>query len=187
MCYGAKVDIIHDRFGFYIFWGCTAFLPSIYTLTSYYLTTHPVHHPPIFAASLVIFGLAAVACNYWTDHQRQCFRATNGKLLIWGRTARYINADYITGDGKTRHSKLLTSGWWGVARHINYVFEISLALCWSLPAASTGLIPYVYVSFLTILLLDRAYRDEIRCSLKYGKFYDEYCQLVKWKMIPGVY
>lgn len=74
-----------------------------------------------------------------------------------------------------------------MSRHINYVFEITLAFCWSVPAATSGIIPYVYVIFLTILLTDRAYRDEIRCSEKYGKYYDEYCKLVPWKMIPGIY
>lgn len=93
----------------------------------------------------------------------------------------------MTGNGKMYTSLLLASGWWGVSRHMNYVFEIVLALCWSLPAGIGGWIPYVYVAFLTILLTDRAYRDEVRCSLKYGRFYDEYCRMVPWKMIPGVY
>lgn len=126
-------------------------------------------------------------CNYWTDRQRQFFRETDGKKPIWGHAPRIINAVYTTGDGNVRQSKLLASGFWGLSRHINYVFEITLALCWSLPAGLTYFIPFVYVTFLTILLLDRAYRDEIRCSLKYGKFYEEYCALVPWKMIPGVY
>lgn len=132
-------------------------------------------------------GITAVACNYATDLQRQMFRAANGKLKIWGRTPRIIDAQYVTGDGKTRRSLLLASGWWGLSRHINYVFEITLAFCWSVPAATSGIIPYVYVIFLTILLTDRAYRDHIRCSEKYGKYYDEYCKLVPWKMIPGIY
>lgn len=128
-----------------------------------------------------------MGCNYWTDLQRQQFRACNGNMKIWGKTPKVIEASYVTGDGKKRKSILLASGWWGVARHVNYVFEITLALCWSLPAYNTGIIPYVYVMFLTILLTDRAYRDELRCSEKYGKAYEEYRQLVPWQMIPGVY
>ncbi|CAN8061475.1 unnamed protein product [Agarophyton chilense] len=185
--YFNSVDIIHDRFGFYIFWGCSAFLPSIYTLTSYFLTTHAVQWPVWGAVATGVSGLAALGCNYWTDYQRQMFRAANGECKVWGRAPRIIEATYTTGDGKRRRSVLLASGWWGVARHINYVFEITLALCWSLPAARSGVMPYVYVSFLTILLTDRAYRDELRCAAKYGSFYDEYCRLVPWRMIPGVY
>lgn len=185
--YFNSVDIIHDRFGFYIFWGCSAFLPSIYTLTSYYLTTHPVTWSNPAAIAIAVIGLAAVACNYATDLQRQSFRAANGELKIWGRKPRIIHAEYTTGDGKKRRSLLLASGWWGLSRHINYVFEITLAFCWSLPAAASGIIPYVYVTFLTILLTDRAYRDELRCSEKYTKYYDEYRRLVPWRMIPGIY
>lgn len=182
-----KVDIIHDRFGFYIFWGCSAFLPSIYTLTSFYLTTHPIVWNGRIALAIAAVGVAAIFCNYATDRQRELFRATSGDINIWGKKPVIIEAQYVTGDGKTRRSLLLASGWWGVSRHINYLFELTLAFCWSIPAAASGIIPYVYVIFLTILLTDRAYRDEIRCSEKYGKYYEEYCRLVPWKMIPGIY
>lgn len=185
--YFNSVDIIHDRFGFYLFWGCSAFLPSIYTLTSFYLVTHPVHWPNWAALLILGTGLTAVWANYDTDRQRQLFRAANGNLNIWGKPPHIIEASYVTGDGKTRRSLLLASGWWGVSRHINYVFEITLAFCWSLPAARTGIIPYLYVIFLTILLTDRAYRDELRCSEKYGMYYDQYCKQVPYRMVPGVY
>lgn len=181
------MDIIHDRFGFYIFWGCSAFLPSIYTLTAYYLTTHPVQLPGYVASVIALVGVASVGCNYWTDRQRQYFRETNGTKPIWGRAPVIIKAKYFTGDGKKRQSILLASGWWGVSRHINYVFEIMLAFCWSVPAGFMAFIPYVYVCFLTILLTDRAYRDELRCFEKYGQFYKEYCRQVPWKMVPKIY
>lgn len=184
---GRQVDIIHDRFGFYIFWGCSAFLPSIYTLTSYFLTMHPVEWSTLLATMMTLGGLTSVCCNYWADRQRQYFRETSGTKSIWGRAPLTIDAKYTTGDGKERHSLLLASGWWGVVRHINYDFEILLAFCWSLPAGFRAVVPYFYLLFLTILLTDRAYRDEIRCSSKYGQYYDDYCRLVPWKMIPGVY
>ncbi len=182
-----QVDIIHDRFGFYIFWGCTAFLPSIYTLTSLFLVTHPISLSPTRAAALALCGTLSVWANYDTDRQRQRFRETGGREKVWGRAPQMIRAKYTTGDGREHDSILLASGWWGIARHINYVFEIALALCWTLPAGRSGVIAYVYVTFLTILLTDRAYRDELRCSAKYGKFYDLYCAQVPWRMIPGVY
>jgi 7-dehydrocholesterol reductase len=48
-------------------------------------------------------------------------------------------------------------------------------------------VPYVYVTFLTILLTDRATRDDRRCRAKYGASWEEYCRRVPWKIIPGVY
>lgn len=185
--YFNSVDIIHDRFGFYIFWGCTAFLPSVYTLASLFLTTHPVPLDSLPAAGVFIAGLAAVWANYDTDRQRQAFRACGGREKIWGRPPTMIRANYVTGDGRKHESILLASGWWGVSRHVNYVFEIVLALAWTLPAGADAFLPYTYVAFLTVLLVDRAYRDEIRCRAKYGRFYEEYCSLVPWRMVPGVY
>jgi len=82
---------------------------------------------------------------------------------------------------------LLASGWWGLARHFHYVPEITLALAWSLPGGFTHFVPYFYVTFLTILLFDRATRDDKRCRKKYDVDWDEYCRRVPWKIIPGIY
>ena len=41
-----------------------------------------------------------------------------------------LKVEYKTHDGKKKKSKLLTSGFWGLARHLNYVFELLLALSW---------------------------------------------------------
>lgn len=185
--YFNTVDIIHDRFGFYIFWGCSSFLPSVYTLTSLYLSSKFVPLSTAQATILMIAGTGAIWANYDTDRQRQAFRAAGGKDLIWGRKPRIVRAEYTTGDGVKRKSLLLASGWWGISRHINYVFELTLALCWSLPAGSSGIAAYIYFIFLTILLTDRAYRDELRCSDKYGQAYDMYCKIVPYRMLPGIY
>ncbi len=185
--YFNTVDIIHDRFGFYIFWGCSSFLPSVYTLTSLYLSSKYVPLNTAQAIALLLSGTAALWANYDTDRQRQAFRAAGGKDPIWGKKPRIVRVEYTTGDGKKRKSILLASGWWGISRHINYVFELTLALCWSLPAGSSGFTPYIYFFFLLILLTDRAYRDELRCSEKYGAGYDIYCKIVPYRMLPGIY
>ncbi len=53
------------------------------------------------------------------------------------------NAQYRDSEGKSRKSRLLTSGFWGVARHTNYDFEIMLAVSWSLPALGYGFAPFM--------------------------------------------
>ena len=50
-----------------------------------------------------------------------------------------------------------------------YVPEVAAALLWSLPASGGSAMPYLYVAFLAVLLLDRVYRDDARCAAKYGK------------------
>jgi 7-dehydrocholesterol reductase len=96
-------------------------------------------------------------------------------------------ASYKTQKGETRESLLLVDGWWRLSRHFHYVPEILASLAWSLPSLNSGFVgPYFYVIYLTILLTDRAYRDDDRCSKKYGKYWDEYCDIVPYKIVPGV-
>ncbi len=43
-----------------------------------------------------------------------------------------------------------------------------------------------FPTFQTILLFDRAYRDDARCAAKYGKYWDAYKKHVPYKFIPYV-
>jgi 7-dehydrocholesterol reductase len=43
------------------------------------------------------------------------------------------------------------------------------------------------VVFLSILLFDRALRDDARCRRKYGASWELYCRRVPWRIVPGVY
>jgi 7-dehydrocholesterol reductase len=98
-----------------------------------------------------------------------------------------IHAEYTTADGEKHRNILLVSGFWGVARHFHYVPELTLALTWSLTAGASNFLPYFYLMFLTILLVDRAARDDLRCRTKYGVFWEDYCRRVPYKILPGIY
>ena len=185
--YFTSLDIMHDRFGYYICWGVVAWVPAVYALTAQYLVLRPNDLPWPLAAAILVLGVAAIYVNYDADAQRQRVRATNGNTKVWRRPPALIRARYATADGTQHESLLLASGWWGVARHFHYVPEIALALAWSLPAGFTNFVPYFYVVFLTILLTDRATRDDRRCHKKYGTCWEEYCRRVPWKIIPCVY
>ncbi len=185
--YFTSLDIMHDRFGYYICWGVMAWVPAVYTLPAQYLVLHPHDLAWPIAAVIFVLGVGAVYLNYAADAQRQRVRATNGSTTVWGRPPGLIHARYTTADGIQHENLLLTSGWWGVARHFHYVPEIALALAWSLPAGFAHFLPYFYVVYLAILLTDRANRDDWRCRKKYGEAWDEYCRRVPWKIIPGVY
>lgn len=183
--YFCSMDIQHDRAGYYICWGCLVWVPSMYTIHTYFLTTHPM----LLSGPCTVFFLAAgVFCIWWNydcDRQRQEFRRTNGRAKVWGAPPTYIEAQYTTKDGEVRTSLLLTSGWWKLARHFHYVPEILSSVFWMVPA-SPYLLPYFYPVYLTILLVDRAWRDDARCAAKYGKYWEQYCARVPKKIIPGV-
>jgi len=62
---------------------------------------------------------------------------------------------------------------------------ISLAMC--MACGFNHVLPYFYIIYMTILLLDRIYRDDLRCRGKYGKYWDTYGKIVKYKLIPYIY
>ncbi|XP_042449563.1 7-dehydrocholesterol reductase-like [Zingiber officinale] len=185
--YWCTMDIAHDRAGFYICWGCLVWVPSIYTSPGMYLVNHPVHLGTQLALLILASGLLCIYVNYDCDRQKQVFRRTNGKCLIWGKAPSKIVASYKTEKGETKTSLLLSSGWWGLSRHFHYVPEILAAFFWSVPALFNHFLPYFYVIFLTMLLLDRATRDDDRCSTKYGKYWKTYCNKVRHRVVPGIY
>ncbi len=185
--YLRSLDIMHDRAGYYICWGCLVWVPSIYTLSAQYLVLHPVHLGFGLSSAIVALGILSILINYRADIQRQNVRAHPKTVLINGKKPVLIPVEYTTIEGEKKESILLASGFWGIARHFHYVPEISGAFFWSLPALFTDFMPYFYVVFLTLLLLDRSQRDEKRCQKKYGEGWKLYTQAVPYKMIPGLY
>lgn len=185
--YLASLDIMHDRAGYYICWGCLVWVPGIYTSPSMYLVGHPNHLHTGLAVFIFAAGVMSIMINYLADRQRQIVRATDGNCTIWGSKPRIIVANYTTESGIHKQNNLLFSGWWGIARHFHYVPEIAAAFFWSVPALFVNFSPYFYVCFLTLLLLDRANRDDLRCAIKYGNYWQNYCAKVPYKIIPFIY
>lgn len=185
--YFNSIDIMHDRFGFYIYWGVTVWVPSVYVLVGIYLTKHPYQLSKFYAIFCFVAGVLSIYLNYAADEERLRFRETNGNTKIWGKKPTFIKAKYTTSDNVQRESLLLTSGFWGLSRHFNYVPELSLALFWTLPATFNHILPYLYFFFLTGLLIHRLFRDEERCGKKYGDSYVEYKKAVRYYLIPYVF
>ncbi len=185
--YLRSMDIMHDRAGFCICWGCMVWVPCIYTASTLYLVNHP-HTLGLFPAlSLFLAGTVSIFINYLADRQRQRIRLKNGNCKVWLKKPELIFVNYQTENGESRKSVLLASGWWGISRHFHYIPEITAAFCWSAPALFTNFLPYFYLIFLVFLLLDRAARQERRCALKYGEEWGKYCDRVPFRLIPFLY
>lgn len=71
-------------------------------------------------------------------------------------------------------------------RHFHYIPEVAAAFMWCAPALFTHALPYYYPFYLSILLTDRAWRDDARCADKYKEYWTAYCKKVPSKIIPGV-
>lgn len=194
MGYMRSIDIIVDRAGYEIQWGCLVWVPAVYTFHSRFLVQNPSGLSFSVALAIFVISMAGVLLNYAADRERDVFRASKGKCLVWGSKPRYIIAKYTIVDRKTgkateKTSLLLASGFWGMARHFQYFFELTAAYSWCFLAnpLENGILVMFYAVFLTALLVDRAQRDSDKCRLKYGKYYEEYCDLVPYKIVPGVF
>jgi len=187
MGYMNSMDIQHDRAGYYICWGCLVWVPSVYTSHSFYLAGNAPEIGTIKAALIFICGFLCIWINYDSDNQRYIFRQTKGECLIWGKKPSKIVAEYTTASGAIKKNLLLLDGWWKVSRHFHYMPEILASICWSCPAQTSGVVgPYFYSFFLTILLIDRAFRDDDRCRKKYGPYWEKYCNEVPYLIVPFV-
>jgi 7-dehydrocholesterol reductase len=109
--YFSTLDIILDRAGYYICWGCLVWVPCLYTFSSYYLVAHPPVISTTTALLIAMLGLFAILLNYRVDYEKQLFRrAPDGKCNLWGKPARFIEAQYKDSGGKVHTSKLLLTG-----------------------------------------------------------------------------
>eukprot|EP01035_Chromulina_nebulosa_P017795 gene17795-23403_t len=131
-------------------------------------------------------GVFCIWCNYDCDRQRQDFRNSGGRIKIWGKPAVQIEGKYKIESGEEKTSLILASGWWGLARHFHYIPEVGASFFWCVPALFENPLPYFYPVYLSLLLIDRAWRDDARCADKYKTYWDKYCEKVPYKLIPGI-
>ncbi|MCB1136574.1 MAG: hypothetical protein KDK78_09920 [Chlamydiia bacterium] len=185
--YLRTIDICHDHFGWMLAWGDCVWLPYMYTLQCFYLAYHPVDLPLWHATLVAGLGLSGYLLFRSVNAQKDYFRRTDGKAKIWGKIPSYVSASYTASNGTTRQSKLLTSGWWGMSRHMNYTGDLMGSLAYCMACGFGHVLPYFYIVFMTILLIHRCIRDEQRCKHKYGASWDQYCQQVRYRLIPGVF
>ena len=124
------MDITTDGFGFMLAFGDLAWLPFIYSLQARYLAVHPVH-----LGYLGILGVLAVqGLGYYI------FRASNNEKNRFRTNPKDPKVAHLEYMETKSGSKLLISGWWGTARHINYLGDWIMAWSYCLP---TGIAGYV--------------------------------------------
>eukprot|EP01128_Nolandella_sp_AFSM9_P010502 TRINITY_DN7274_c0_g1_i1.p1 TRINITY_DN7274_c0_g1~~TRINITY_DN7274_c0_g1_i1.p1 ORF type:complete len:546 (+),score=133.02 TRINITY_DN7274_c0_g1_i1:65-1639(+) len=185
--YLKTIDINQDHMGWYLGWGDCVWLPYMYTLQGFYLVTHPVDLTPMQFGLVAACGMVGYAIFRGTNAQKDSFRNSGGQEPIWGKLPTYVVASYKTADGATHKSLLLTSGFWGLARHFNYLGDLLISFAYCAACGFDHLLPYFYIVFMAILLVHRVGRDHHRCHAKYGDKWDEYCAAVPYRIIPYVW
>ncbi|CAK7224209.1 erg24, C-14 sterol reductase [Sporothrix bragantina] len=126
------IDITTDGFGMMLSFGDLVWVPFLYSTQTRYLAAHPVS-----LGWLGVIGMGAVLATGFSifrlaNNQKNNFRTNPDDPCV-------AHLKYIT--TKTG-SRLIVSGWWGLARHINYLGDWIQSWPYSLP---TGLAGYAVV------------------------------------------
>lgn len=171
------MDVVQDGFGFMLAFGDLCWVPFTYSLQARFLVDYPTELTP--ASALLIVTLNTVGYCL--------FRGSNSQKDQFRRNPNHHSVRHLKTMPTRRGTKLIVSGWWGFCRHPNYVGDLIMALSWSLPCGFSHILPYFYFIYFTALLIHRQLRDEHHCRMKYGEDWGRYCNIVKWRLIPGVY
>jgi len=175
----SMIDIRTEKFGWMLVYGDSALVPMTYSLQAFYLIDHVPSLPAWMAALTLILFFGGFYIFRAANTQKNRFRLDPANCRIWGRPAEYI----VTGRG----TPLLVSGFWGMARHVNYLGDLLIALSWSLPTMFGSVVSYFYPLWMTALLLNRERRDDRWCEQKYGADWQRYRTRVLARIIPKLY
>lgn len=196
------IDITTDGFGVMLSFGDVVWVPFTYGIPAQYLSVHPVMLGPWLSLAILAMGTTGYYIFRASNSQKNTFRTNPADPSV-------KDLEYIT---TSTGSKLLVTGWWGRARHINYFGDWLLSWSYCLPTLLSGYrivdsiltpgsrlvtqegmagtavpITYFFMLYFAVLLVHRSWRDDEKCARKYGKDWEEYCRRVPWRIIPGIY
>eukprot|EP01061_Rhynchopus_euleeides_P047611 TRINITY_DN9636_c0_g1_i1.p1 TRINITY_DN9636_c0_g1~~TRINITY_DN9636_c0_g1_i1.p1 ORF type:complete len:427 (+),score=183.01 TRINITY_DN9636_c0_g1_i1:162-1442(+) len=175
------MDVTTDGFGYMLAFGDLAWVPFTYTLQTRYLVTHvpqPEGYGDVIAAVAVTLSLFGYTVFRLANLEKDTFRRNPHSPRV---------AHLKTMETNRPGKKLLISGWWGVARKINYTGDWLLGLSWSLATGFESIMTYFYPIYFAILLIHRAGRDDHQCRKKYGsQVWEAYKKQVPYMFIPYV-
>ncbi|KAI3343604.1 putative C-14 sterol reductase [Ustulina deusta] len=122
------MDITTDGFGYMLAFGDLAWVPFLYSTQTRYLSVYPVH--------LGWTGVAAACAVFVTG--LYIFRAANSQKNLFRSNPNDPKVASLSYLQTKRGTKLLTAGWWGKSRHINYFGDWLQASPFSLPTGISG-------------------------------------------------
>jgi len=192
-CIPQTWDMYYEKWGFMVIFWNFAGVPFTYVYSVVYMASHD---PSMYRFStptyILLFTTLLTAYYIWDTSmaQKSHFKMQTQGVYTFRNTFPQLpwntikNPTYI----QTAHgNRLLTSGWWAYSRKPNYVADWVMSFTWGAIVGFATPIPYFYPMFFTTVLVHRVGRDFERCSIKYGKDWERYCSVVKYKFIPGIY
>jgi delta14-sterol reductase len=171
------MDITTDGFGYMLVFGDLTWVPFTYSLQAKYL----VDFDPQLSKITLAMILALHIVGYII------FRGANGQKDRFRRDSTNPSLSHLKYMQTKRGTKLLISGWWGLARKINYTGDWIMGMSWCLVCGFDSIVPYYYAIYFAILLVHRSIRDDKMCHQKYGHDWLEYKKKVPYRFIPGIF
>ncbi|OQR98794.1 hypothetical protein ACHHYP_07835 [Achlya hypogyna] len=175
-CVLTTMDITTDGFGFMLAFGDMTWVPFTYTLQARYLVDRDPHLSTASLVAIMLLNVLGYAIFRGANAQKDAFRTDPT-----GPSVAHLK--FLP---TARGTKLLISGWWGMARKINYTGDWFMGLAWCAYCGGATIIVYFYAIYFAILLVHRAFRDDAACHEKYGADWLKYKAHVKAIFIPGV-
>ena len=173
-------DIFAERVGFKLGWGCFTFYPYFYAVGLWAVAdkADPGTSTWLLAIYAVVF-FVGWSLSRGANMQKFTFKRQPGRVFLG-----FMKPNVLT-DGK---NALLSSGFWSVSRHVNYLGEILMAVGLTLVLGYPGVwVAWLYPLYYVALLFTRERADERRCAAKYGELWTEYERRVPRRIIPWVY
>ena len=179
-------DLFAERLGFKLVWGCLQVYPFLYPIGQYPLVGALPDDDlsvPVTVAFALLYILGSILTR-GANYQKYVFKVNPTQTHICFGLVPQKTMEMKNGRA------LLVSGWWALARHVNYLGEILQGVALGVPAfwVTGSVVTLVYPLFITSILLQRQYEDDRMCRLKYGNdAWDAYIQRVPYKIVPLVY
>ena len=169
------MDITEDGFGWMLAYGDLVFVPFTFATQARFLVDHPDTLTPALLVLVLGLQIAGFAIFRLANNEKNAFRQDPSSV------------PHLKSMPTKRGTRLLISGWWGTARHINYTGDLMMGFAWCLITGFNSIVPYFYAIYFTVMLVHRERRDDAKCREKYGADWDKYCKLVPSRMVPGIY
>ena len=180
-------DLFAERIGFKLTWGCLVFYPTFYCVGAFNIASAApgTDLTNVQAILTLVLFFSGWAITRGANMQKFFFRTQpECKTFLFG----LVRQETIPG------TRILVSGWWGVARHFNYFGEIVQALALAIPGVVVGpagsylrFVPLIYPLYYVALFVPRQLDDDALCEDKYKEGWKKYVKLVPYRIIPRVY
>lgn len=186
-------DLMCEKLGFKLCWGCLVYYPFFYCIPVWSLVEAPPNADITTATGLgiVMLFFCGWILTRGANVQKYLFKTRGPQPQI-----SVLGVAFVLPMRVVPRTRLLCSGFWGLARHVNYLGEIIQAIALALPGYLVSppnsyyyqVLPWLYPLYYVALFLPRQMDDDLQIEAKYGKdSFKEYRRLVPYRIVPGIW